>query len=213
MGKFCEPHVSLSGPKYEKRKLGAKPNSLSLLLWCRRRDLNPHGSPHHPLKEHDTPLLTPKPVLFAPNLPHELDFSAVLLGCRLYGTTSLGQVPWDHHRMNFNVCVQGQEPRLGNRRDLGGILHFDEKVPRPLTIGVREISGFRLQIRQYGLDGCAKLSCLHQFVPCIDIHDHFEKKSHRSPPDESQTSHGKLDSFNPPKVRHENWKLGNDSDL
>jgi hypothetical protein len=22
--------------------------------WCRRRDLNLHGFPHHPLKEHDT---------------------------------------------------------------------------------------------------------------------------------------------------------------
>src|SRR3990170_6570472 len=82
----------------------------------------------------------------AQNLPNEIDssvaqpalltiqaafwvmalvFSAVLLGCRLDGTTSLGQIPRDHHRMNFNVCIQGQEPRLGNRRDLGGILHFE----------------------------------------------------------------------------------------
>ena len=27
-----------------------KPDSLSVSEWCRRRDLNPHGSPHHPLK-------------------------------------------------------------------------------------------------------------------------------------------------------------------
>jgi hypothetical protein len=29
-----------------------------------------------------------------------LGFSAVLLGCRLDGTASLGQIPWDHHRMD-----------------------------------------------------------------------------------------------------------------
>ena len=142
-----------------------------------------------------------------------LGFSAELLGCRIDGTASLGQIPWDHHRKNFNACVQGQELRLGNRRDLGGILHFEEKVPRPLTIGVREISGFRPQIRQNGLDGCARFSGLRQSVPCIDIHDPFEKKLHRSPPGESRTSHGNLDSVNPPKVRREIWKLGNDSDL
>ena len=44
-----------------------------------------------------------------------LEFSAVLLGCRLDGTASLGQIPWDHHRMNLNACIQCQEPRLGNR--------------------------------------------------------------------------------------------------
>jgi len=42
------------GPKdrfHEKRDFGVKPKSLSLLEWCRRRDLNPHGFPHHPLKK------------------------------------------------------------------------------------------------------------------------------------------------------------------
>ena len=136
-----------------------------------------------------------------------LGLSAVLLGCRLDGTASLGQIPWDHHRMYLNTCVQRKEPWLGNRRDLGGILHFEKKIPRSLTIGVCEISGFRLQIRQDGLDGCAKLSGLRQFVPCFYIHDDFKKKSHRSPPDVSQTSHVNLDSINPSKFRHETWRL------
>jgi len=36
----------------ERQKKGTrkKPDSLFLLRWCRRRDLNPHGFPHHPLK-------------------------------------------------------------------------------------------------------------------------------------------------------------------
>ncbi len=37
-------------PHDEKRETGIDPDSLCLLRWCRRRDLNPHGFPHHPLK-------------------------------------------------------------------------------------------------------------------------------------------------------------------
>jgi hypothetical protein len=44
-----EPQISHSGLKTEKRELGAKPNSLLELRWCRRGDSNPHGFPHHPL--------------------------------------------------------------------------------------------------------------------------------------------------------------------
>jgi hypothetical protein len=137
-----------------------------------------------------------------------LVLSAVLLGCRLDGTASLGQIPWDHHWMNLNACVQRKEPWLYNRWDLGGILHFEENKPRPLTIGVQEISGFRLQILQNGLDGRTKLSGLRQSVPCFDIHDHFEKKSHRPPPDISHSSNVKLDSFKPSKVLHVIWGVG-----
>ena len=92
-------------------------------------------------------VLTPVFWKSAQNLPNEIDssvaqpapltiqaafwtmalvFSAVLLGCRVDGTASLGQIPWDHHWMNLNACVQRKEPWLGNRWDLGGILHFEE---------------------------------------------------------------------------------------
>ena len=45
-----EPQMSHICLFHEKRELGGKPKSLLLLRWCRRRDLNPHGFPHHPLK-------------------------------------------------------------------------------------------------------------------------------------------------------------------
>jgi integrase len=40
-------------PVEKKQKKGTrkKPDSLSDSEWCRRRDLNPHGFPHHPLKK------------------------------------------------------------------------------------------------------------------------------------------------------------------
>src|SRR5659263_469372 len=47
----CEPLFSHSARYYEKREPGDNPDSLYLLMWCRRRDLNPHGFPHHPLKQ------------------------------------------------------------------------------------------------------------------------------------------------------------------
>jgi hypothetical protein len=36
------------GPEKRKRDSDENPISLCLLTCCRRRDLNPHGSPHHP---------------------------------------------------------------------------------------------------------------------------------------------------------------------
>ena len=39
----CEPEIIQSGEINEKRDFGEKPKSLSLLRWCRRRDLNPHA--------------------------------------------------------------------------------------------------------------------------------------------------------------------------
>jgi hypothetical protein len=52
---------------FEKRDLGEKPKSLSLLRWCRRRDLNPHGFPHHPLKK---PIVMPMEAIFVYKSPH-----------------------------------------------------------------------------------------------------------------------------------------------
>ena len=67
LAKFREPLFSHSVPNYEKRDLGLKPKSLLLLPWCRRRDLNPHGFPHH----HRTALFqSPNMATFAePNGP------------------------------------------------------------------------------------------------------------------------------------------------
>jgi len=48
---IVEPLFSQSGRFQEKKDFGGKPKSLSELRWCRRRDLNPHGFPHHPLKK------------------------------------------------------------------------------------------------------------------------------------------------------------------
>jgi len=36
--------------KKQKKGTRQKPDSLLDSSWCRRRDLNPHGFPHHPLK-------------------------------------------------------------------------------------------------------------------------------------------------------------------
>jgi len=41
---------SAQNPRKVKKGTRQKPDSLSDSKWCRRRDLNPHGSPHHPLK-------------------------------------------------------------------------------------------------------------------------------------------------------------------
>jgi hypothetical protein len=48
--KLCEPEMSHSARFYEKKELGAKPNSLWVLRWRRRGDSNPHGFPHHHIK-------------------------------------------------------------------------------------------------------------------------------------------------------------------
>jgi len=40
----------ISVKKRQKKGTRKKPDSLSDSEWCRRRDLNPHGFPHHPLK-------------------------------------------------------------------------------------------------------------------------------------------------------------------
>jgi hypothetical protein len=45
-----EPQLSHSGRIHEKKEPGTNPDSLLLLRWCRRRDLNPHGFPHHAKK-------------------------------------------------------------------------------------------------------------------------------------------------------------------
>jgi hypothetical protein len=44
----------LANVRHKGNELGARPNSLLELRWCRRRDLNPHGFPHHPLKQAHT---------------------------------------------------------------------------------------------------------------------------------------------------------------
>ena len=40
----------ISVEKRQEKGTRKKPDSLSDSEWCRRRDLNPHGFPHHPLK-------------------------------------------------------------------------------------------------------------------------------------------------------------------
>src|SRR5574341_1996306 len=113
-----------------------------------------------------------------------LALSAVLLDGCLDGTASPGEILWHHHRMDLNARIEREKPRLGNRGDLGGVLHVEEKKRRPLSIVVREIHGFGLQIRQDGLDGCAELSGLRRPVPGFDRDIHLDKKAHRSPRDE-----------------------------
>src|SRR5437899_11464823 len=94
--------------------------------------------------------------------------SGVFLNCLLDRASSPGEVVRYHYRMNLNARVEREEPRFSDRWDLGSVLHFEEKKRRPLTIVVREINGFGLQIRQYGLDGCAELSGLRGRVPGLD---------------------------------------------
>ena len=84
--------------------------------------------------------------------------------------------------MKLNARIEREEPRLGNRWNLRGVLHFKEKKRRPLTIVVREINGLGLQIRKYGLDGCAKFSGLRRRVPGLDGNAYSDKKSYRSSP-------------------------------
>jgi hypothetical protein len=43
--------------------------------------------------------------------------------------------------MNLNARIERQEPRLGNRRDLRSVLHFQENKCRPFTIIVCEVNG------------------------------------------------------------------------
>jgi hypothetical protein len=87
-------------------------------------------------------------------------------------------------RMKLNARIERQKPRLGNRWDLRCVLHFEENKRRPLTIVVCEVNGLWLQIREYGLDGCAEFSGLRRRVPGLDRNAHFDKKSHRSSPGE-----------------------------
>src|SRR5580704_9380017 len=86
--------------------------------------------------------------------------------------------------MKLNACIEREKPRLGNRWDLRSVLHFEENKTCPLTIIIREVNGLWLQVRKYGLYGCAEFPCLRRRVPGLDRNAHFDKKSHRSPPGE-----------------------------
>src|SRR5262244_712394 len=75
--------------------------------------------------------------------PLSLGDQTVSSGSLLDAGPSFGQVFGDHHRMKFQMCVEGQEPRLGHRGYLRRIAHFEEDVRGALAVVVSEISGFR----------------------------------------------------------------------
>jgi hypothetical protein len=56
----------------------------------------------------------------------------------------------------------------------GGVMHFEEKKRRPLPIVIREVDCLGLQIRQDGLDGCAKRACPRRPIPGFDRDVHFD---------------------------------------
>jgi hypothetical protein len=62
----------------ERQKKGTrkKPDSLFDSSWCRRRDLNPHGSPHHPLKKLT---VIPMEAIFVYKSPHYRETGISLL--------------------------------------------------------------------------------------------------------------------------------------
>ncbi len=57
--------------------------------------------------------------------------------------------------MNLDACVEREEPRLGDGRDLRSILHVEKNERRSLTVAVGEIDSLGFQIRENGLDGRA----------------------------------------------------------
>lgn len=113
-----------------------------------------------------------------------LPLLAILLDGCLEGTIGSAEILRHHDRMDLNARIEREKLRLDNRGDLGGVLHVEEKKCRPLSIVVREIHGFGLQICQDGMDGGAELAGLRSPVPSFDRDVHLDKKAHRSPRDE-----------------------------
>jgi hypothetical protein len=67
--------------------------------------------------------------------------------------------------MDLNARIEREEPRLGNRWNLCGVMHFEEEKRRPLPIVACEVDSLGLQIRYDGLDGCAERPGLCSPVP------------------------------------------------
>jgi hypothetical protein len=68
--------------------------------------------------------------------------------------------------MDLNACIEREEPRLSDGRDLRRILHLEKSERRSLTVAVgKKIDGLRLQIFQNGLDGRAEFSGLAAAFP------------------------------------------------
>ena len=62
----------------------------------------------------------------------------------------------------------------------GSVLHFKKEKSRPLTLVVREIKSLGLQIRSYGLDGCAELAGSCGLISGLDRDVYLHSKSRRS---------------------------------
>src|SRR5262245_59199864 len=103
--------------------------------------------------------------------------STILLDSRLASTARLHEILRHHDRMQFNARIEREEPRLDNRRYLGGVLHVEDQQGRPFPLIIDEIHGLGLHIREDGLNGGPERSRLYRPVPGLDRNVHFDKKS------------------------------------
>ena len=87
--------------------------------------------------------------------------------------------------MNLNACIEREEPRLGDGRDLRSILHFKKDERRSLTVAVGKINSLRLRIRQNRLDGGAELAGLRGSVAGLNGMLTFSKNRMLCLPDDS----------------------------
>ena len=82
---------AISVEKRQKKGTRKKPDSLSESSWCRRRDLNPHGFPHHPLKMACLPVPPLRPAAgkdIVSTLPSEINMESSAGGRRASGSRS-----------------------------------------------------------------------------------------------------------------------------
>src|SRR5581483_10957282 len=57
--------------------------------------------------------------------------------------SACGEILRRHYRMNLDVCVEGEEPRLGKRWNLGGIRKIDDQDGAAPAIVVHKVGRFR----------------------------------------------------------------------
>jgi len=70
----------------------------------------------------------------------------------------LPQIVQSHGRMEFDVGIEGKEPGLSHRGDLGGFFQIKENISGPFPALFREISRLRLQFIQDRVDGLGQAS-------------------------------------------------------
>src|ERR671919_2288638 len=85
--------------------------------------------------------------------------------------------------MKLNTRIERKEPRLSDGGDFRSIFHLKKNEPGALTVVVRKIGGFWLQLCQNGLDDRAELAGLRGCVPRFNGNVDLQQKTHGSPPD------------------------------